>query len=85
MMDEEDGRQHFSLEAIQQAEGDKKKKRKKKKKGQQEEQASMSQDDFQVILGENRACHPGGHYWNYNPGAQSLSQVTAAHLKIRHP
>ena len=29
--------------------------------------------------------HPGGHYWNYYPGALSLSQVTATHLKIGHP
>ena len=23
----------------------------------------------------DRACHPGGHHWNYHPGALSLSQV----------
>ena len=33
----------------------------------------------------NRAYHPGGQLWNYYPGAQSLSQVTATHLKIEHP
>ena len=32
----------------------------------------------------NRACHPGGHNWNYCPGALSLSQVTATHFKIGH-
>ena len=25
--------------------------------------------------------HPGDHYWNYYPGAQSLNQVSATHLK----
>ena len=33
----------------------------------------------------NRACHPGGHCWDYWSGALSISQVTARHLKIRHP
>ena len=28
------------------------------------------------------ACLPGGHYLNYYPGALSLSQITAAHMKI---
>ena len=30
-------------------------------------------------------CHPGGQYRNYYPGALSWSQVSAAHLKFRHP
>ena len=30
----------------------------------------------------NRACHPGGHYWNYYPGAMPSSQVTATHVKM---
>ena len=30
----------------------------------------------------NGACHPGGHYWNYHPGALSWSEVTATSLKI---
>ena len=34
---------------------------------------------------ENKFCHPGGHYWDYYPGALCVSQVTATHLKIRHP
>ena len=33
----------------------------------------------------DRACHPGGHYCDYYPGALSLSEVTATHLKIGHP
>ena len=32
----------------------------------------------------NRACRPGGHYWDFYPGALSVNQVTTAHLKIRH-
>ena len=28
----------------------------------------------------NRACHPSGHYWDYNPDALSYNQVTAAHF-----
>ena len=32
----------------------------------------------------NRACHPGGHYWEHYPGALSLSQVNVTHLKIGH-
>ena len=31
----------------------------------------------------NRACHPGGHYWNYCPGP--LHQVAVTHLKVAHP
>ena len=31
------------------------------------------------------ACHPGGHYWSYYPGALSLNQVTVTHLESRHP
>ena len=33
----------------------------------------------------NRACHPGGLYWDYYPVALSLNQVTTTHLKIMHP
>ena len=33
----------------------------------------------------NRACHPGGLYWDYYPVALSLNQVTTTHLKIVHP
>ena len=33
----------------------------------------------------NKAYHPGGHYWEYYPGALSWSQGTATHLKLRHP
>ena len=33
----------------------------------------------------DRTCHPGGNQWNNYPGAPSLNQVTATHLKIRHP
>ena len=29
-----------------------------------------------------RPCHPGGHYWDYYPGAPFLSQITATDLKI---
>ena len=32
----------------------------------------------------NRACHPGGGYWNYCLGALSLSQVTEILLKNGH-
>ena len=32
----------------------------------------------------NRACHPGGHYWDYYLGALSLNQDSATHLKIGH-
>ena len=28
------------------------------------------------VSAENRACHPGGHYWDYYPGAPSLSEDT---------
>ena len=31
------------------------------------------------------AYYPGGHNWDYCPGGLYLSQVTAIHLKIRHP
>ena len=31
----------------------------------------------------NRACHLGGHFWDYYPHALSLSQITATHLKVR--
>ena len=34
---------------------------------------------------ENMGSHPGGHYWDYHPGALSLSQVTATHLEDRAP
>ena len=30
----------------------------------------------------NREIYPGGHYWDYYSGTQSLSQVIATHLKI---
>ena len=30
-------------------------------------------------------CHPGGHCWDYRPGALSLGEVTATYLKIGHP
>ena len=30
------------------------------------------------------ACHPGGHYWDYYPGALSSSQIIVIHLKIGH-
>ena len=33
----------------------------------------------------NKACHPGGHNWDYYPGVLSLSQVIATHMKIGHP
>ena len=33
----------------------------------------------------NKACHPGGYYCSYYPGALSLSQVTATDLKSGHP
>ena len=29
--------------------------------------------------------HPSGHHWDYYPGALSLSQIRAAHLKSGHP
>ena len=32
-----------------------------------------------------RACHSGGHNWNYYRSALSLSHITATHSKIRHP
>ena len=32
----------------------------------------------------NRACHPGGHCWDYYRDTISLSQATATHLKIGH-
>ena len=41
--------------------------------------------DTQWLEMLNKEGHPGGHYWNYYPGALSLSQVTANHLKIGHP
>ena len=31
---------------------------------------------------ENRAYHPGGHYWDYYPGALFSRQVIAIHLNI---
>ena len=37
------------------------------------------------FLEDSKACHPGGHYWDYYPGTLSLSQVTAPHLKAGHP
>ena len=33
----------------------------------------------------DNACHPGGHLWDYHPGALSSSQVTVTHMYIRHP
>ena len=39
----------------------------------------------QVIIWISKVCHSCGHHWDYNPGALSLSQATAAHLKIGHP
>ena len=33
----------------------------------------------------NRVCHPGGRYWNYNPGVLYIIQVTAPDLKMGHP
>ena len=36
-------------------------------------------------FGEKGSTHLGDHYRDYNPGALSLSQVTATHMKIRHP
>ena len=37
-----------------------------------------------VSWGFNRACHPGGHYYDFYPGALPLSQINAIHLKIGH-
>ena len=37
------------------------------------------------LLQNNGACHSGGCYWDYYPGALSLSQVTATHLQIVYP
>ena len=35
-------------------------------------------------IGRFLACHLGGHYRDYHPGALSLSQVTLTNLKIGH-
>ena len=35
---------------------------------------------YRVSVIVNGACHPGGHYYDYSPGTQSFSQVTATHL-----
>ena len=32
----------------------------------------------------SNACVPGGHYWDYYPGALSLSQDIVSHLKIKY-
>ena len=37
-----------------------------------------------AIEDDNRACHPGGQYWNYYPGDLSLSEVITIHFKIKH-
>ena len=37
------------------------------------------------LFNTSMACHPSDHYWDYYPGALSVSQVTATHLKIGHP
>ena len=37
------------------------------------------------IVSYSKACRPGGHCWDYNPGAIPLSQLSAIHLKIKHP
>ena len=33
----------------------------------------------------SQACSPGGHHWNYYPGALSLSKITATQLMIGYP
>ena len=38
-----------------------------------------------LLTAFDRACHSGGHYWDFCPGALSLGQVTTARLKIKHP
>ena len=40
---------------------------------------------FWWLISINRECDPGGHYWHCYPGALSLIQATATHLKIGHP
>ena len=42
----------------------------------------MLRGDMVYLLYNNRACHPGGHCWDYYPGALSLSQVMAMHFEI---
>ena len=41
------------------------------------------------ILGDeifvNKACHPGGHYWDYYTGVLSWCQVSAIHWKMGYP
>ena len=32
----------------------------------------------------NKACRPCGHWWGYNPGALSLSQLTATHWNTEY-
>ena len=35
-----------------------------------------------IVSVSNKACHPGGHGRDFYPGAHSLRQVCAIHLKI---
>ena len=39
-------------------------------------QHSNSSSDKKEPDNDNKAYHPGGHYWDYSLGAISLSQVT---------
>ena len=39
-------------------------------------------DRYSCTEAPNRACHPGGHRWDYYLGMRSTSQVTATHLKM---
>ena len=44
-----------------------------------------STQSYQTLsLLPNRACHPGGHCWDYYWNTISLRKVTATHLKIGH-
>ena len=38
-----------------------------------------------MLYAANRACCPGGHYWDYHTGTLSCSQFTASHLKNGYP
>ena len=40
---------------------------------------------YKIIKQHNGACKSGHHYWDYNPGAISMSEVIVTNLKIRHP
>ena len=38
-----------------------------------------------VHVSYDSACHPGGHYWNYQRGTRSFSENTGNHLEIGYP